>query len=310
LLGYPSLPNYIAFLALAVATLASVPKYNDLRLILLVPVIGIPVIQLIDAAAGGACLQWNLLGYSPIEGARYYGMGNESMGVLTGTLLVNLKLFWPALQVNRPSGTLARQISTLVVLAVIVAIVGWPSMGAKAGGVIVLTGAFLIFVMSATGKQLTGRRLLAAAIAGIVTLAGFAIADSMHASGSRSHMGAAIALIHHGGISQAVDIIGRKLAVEFKLATHSTWALPVWAGLVCLIFQRKRALASANRPSIALLDSTLVAAILMLLFNDAGAVACALLLSIVCSFAAATYGQLDQVVTDTNRLPTNKEVVG
>ena len=94
------------------------------------------------------------------------------------------------------------------------------------------------------------------------------------------------------------------MAVELKLATHSTWALPVWAGLLCLLLQRRAAsrwkskvdaiVASGAmtadairvRPHMALLDSTLVAALLMLFFNDAGAVACALCLSIVCSYVA------------------------
>lgn len=241
---------------------------------------------LVDAAFGGRFLKFALLGYSPIEGARYYGIGNEAMGAFVGVLLVIYSSTW-----NRRAGVLkwARMAMVVTMLSIVV-IVGAPSMGAKAGGVIVLAGAFAIFLLSSRGNRLTFGRIAAATIAGMLLLGAMAMVDSAHPSASQSHLGAAVALIRHGGIGQAVDIAGRKLGVELKLAAHSTWALPVWAGLICLMLQRRAANASGDRPRIALADSALVASILMLLFNDAGAVACALCLSLVCVFLSRLSG--------------------
>ena len=49
---------------------------------------------LIDMLTGSHLMQRNLLGYSAIEGARYYGIGNEAMGVLIGALLVLAARLW------------------------------------------------------------------------------------------------------------------------------------------------------------------------------------------------------------------------
>lgn len=245
-----------------------------------------------DAALDGRILRDSVLGYSPIEGARYYGIGNEAMGALSGAMLITLSAAWTC-----------RRLRCAVIAAMItvVAIVGAPSMGAKAGGVIVLTGAFAVFLMAGYGQRVGVRGLLIATALGLLALASMAVLDSAHSSSTQSHMGAAIALIRHGGAGQAVDIIARKMAVELKLATHSAWALPVWAGFACLIIQRRKS-TSADVPLArrALLDSTLVAAILMLLFNDAGAVACALCLSLVCSYVA-----LDGLTRRNDGMPTS-----
>ena len=261
-----------------------------------------PIIDCLSS--GDAMSRRDLLGYSAIEGARYYGLGNEMLGVLVGASLV---WFCGSRAIYPLAGRLAN-FWLIASMAALLFLVGAPSLGAKAGGVIVLGGSFVTLLASARGRRLTWRRGIAAGAVGILVLLAFAVVDSTHASQSQSHMGTGIALIRQGGIKEAVDIIVRKAAVEFKLATHSTWALPVWSGFVCLLLQRRAsrrfdefaARPTSERGMIALdnqlprntlMDASLVAAILLLLFNDAGAVACALLLTIVCCFSATAYAE-------------------
>jgi hypothetical protein len=251
-------------------------------------------ILLVDAVRGGSLMQRSLLGYSPIEGARYYGMGNEAMGALAGALLVATAYFWP--RINLPPSSLKgrgsgrsdwRRWVLSAIMAAAIVIVGWPSSGAKAGGVIVLAGACAIFLSTVHGRRLGWREWVGAGVFGIVLLAGIALLDASRSTGAQSHLGGAIARIAHGGPSQALDIVVRKLAVGLKLAVHSAWALPVWCGFLCLALQR-RAAAAGEASEKALLDAGLAAAVICLLFNDAGAVACALCLAIVCGYSSCS----------------------
>ena len=291
-----SIPNFLLYFSVVAAAVTSIRRNHTLATLFTIPIAGIGFLELLNTMAGGGVLASNLLGYSPIEGARYYGIGNEAMGAMAGGLLVAISHLWTILQPHphHPGEGRSRRIALIVGMLAVIAIVGAPSMGAKAGGVIVLTGAFATFLMSGYGRRLGLGGIVAATLLGLLALTSMALLDGARSSTSQSHLGAAVSLIHHGGIGQALDIVTRKMAVELKLATHSTWALPVWAGLACLLLQRRAAArwkvdvddAIKVRPRIALLDSTLVAALLMLLFNDAGAVACALCLSVVCSYVA------------------------
>ena len=42
----------------------------------------------LDIATGGSMIRNSVLGYDPIIGARYYGIGNEYMGVVTGSIII------------------------------------------------------------------------------------------------------------------------------------------------------------------------------------------------------------------------------
>jgi len=308
LITAPSMPLFFVMTGvfLAVLNISPAKKNSELQALAIPWIIGAYI--LIDTLIHRNVVGNNLLGYSPIEGARYYGIGNEAMGAMAGGLLVTISHLWTTLQPHphHPREGRSKRIAVIVGMLAVIVIVGAPSMGAKAGGVIVLTGAFATFLMTGYGRRLGLGGILIATLLGLIALTSMALLDGARSSTSQSHLGAAVSLIRHGGIEQALDIVGRKMAVELKLATHSTWALPVWAGLACILLQRRTAStwkskvdalvnsgavtadAVKTRPRMALLDSTLVAALLMLLFNDAGAVACALCLSIVCGYIAAS----------------------
>ena len=94
----------------------------------------------------------SLLGYSPLEGARYYGLGNEAMGVLAGASAVlssrvalSIKPGEAASRQGTIIGGVMMWISTAAILAL-------PNLGAKAGAIPV-TVVGLISYLSVTKKM-------------------------------------------------------------------------------------------------------------------------------------------------------------
>jgi len=219
-----------------------------------------------DLLTGGRLMQRGLLGSSAIEGARYYGIGNEAMGALVGALLVVVARLWRP--VGRARGSL------LVLLAVVALLLG--SAGAKAGGLLVSAAAFGTLGFGLLGKRWAARPALLLGAGAIVILALAAVYDAAGGHGARSHMGEAVRRVQAGGWSEAGDIVTRKLAVEGHLAFHSAWACPLWGGLICLaLFWFRSATTPEGR---ALRVAGVVGIASCVALNDAGVVAGALCL--------------------------------
>lgn len=230
-----------------------------------------------DMLTGSHLMQCSLLGYSASEGARYYGIGNEAMGLLLGAALTVAAQFWAAGK--------AAQLFLTVLMGGIVLLLG--SAGAKAGGVLVSLAVFGTYLFAVSGRRLTGRiaaLLGAAALVGIL-LAALGDAFLMPAH-THSHIGEAVRRIASGGPSEAEDIVRRKLAVEGRLAYHSAWAVLLWCGIFCIAFLWKKT--PLLQTQAALRSAGMVGVLTCLLLNDAGVVAAAI-------FTAALWGEAAKI---------------
>lgn len=221
-----------------------------------------------DMLTGGYLMQRGMLGYSAVEGARYYGLGNEAMGALVGASLVAASSLW-----LRFPGRVARGMIGLALVGIAVALVS-PAAGAKAGGVLVAVPAFSVLLWRLNGKALCGRHLWGMLAVTALALSVVVLVD-MHRGGAQSHVGLAAGRIMQGGIREAVDVIQRKARVEIRLLARSAWAVLLWASAAGIGMVRRGA--AANLPHASALPSATVMAIACcLLFNDAGTVAAAL----------------------------------
>lgn len=217
--------------------------------------------MILDMVTGSHLMKRSILGYSAVEGARYYGIGNEAMGALIGCLLVLTARLWR----NKRGSSIA--LSLLVGVTAI--LLGSPLAGAKAGGFLVSLLAFGTLLFNLWGGKLSLKVGLALLFSAAGILAITALADALLPAAGHSHMGEAVRRINAGGLGEAVDIIQRKLGVESRLMYHSAWACPLWIGLLCLLkLENRSALSTAG----------LVAILSCLAFNDAGVVAAALCL--------------------------------
>ncbi len=224
-----------------------------------------------DMLTGSTLMHRGLLGYSALEGARYYGLGNEAMGLLLGAALVAAQGFWE----HRQRFLLAGGMFGVTLLL--------GTAGAKAGGVLVSLAVFGAFLVTASGRRWTPKTaglLLAAVIGG---LAAAALGDAL-LGGGRSHLGEAVRRIGIGGAGEAWDIAARKLAVEGRLAWHSAWAALLWLGAASTLSLWRQAEAETSEEK-ALRVSGVVGFAATLLLNDAGVVAAAIFGALVWSAA-------------------------
>ena len=219
-----------------------------------------------DMATGSHLMCRSLLGYSAVEGARYYGIGNEAMGLLIGSALILASRVWP---LGR-----SHKVMTLIMLTAVACLLGSPAAGAKAGGLLVSLAAFGTFVWESYGGKWSLRVIATFAAATLGVMATVALGDALLFPDHYSHIGEAVQRIARGGISQAWEIVTRKLAVEIRLAWHSAWAYLLWGGLGSYLWL-DRMCRSVKHP---LKTSGLVAVVACLLLNDAGVVAAALCL--------------------------------
>jgi len=223
-----------------------------------------------DMLTDSRLMQRGLLGYSDIEGARYYGIGNEAMGALVGALLVLTARLW------RPFGRAGWTL--LLLLGGVALLLG--SAGAKAGGLLVSLAAFGTLGFALRGGRWSARvvMLLGTSAVAVLTLAAVGdavVGDAVGGQGAHSHMGEAVRRIQTGGWSEAGDIMARKLAVDGRLASHSAWACPLWGGLLCLALMWRKRPTPEER---ALRLAGLVGIAACVVLNDAGVVAGALCL--------------------------------
>jgi len=224
---------------------------------------------LLDMLTGSRLMQRGLLGYSAIEGARYYGIGNEAMGALIGAVLVLVARLW------QPFGH-ARE-ALLFLLGMVSLLLGSPTAGAKAGGLLVSLIAFGTLGFALLGGRWSARVALALTIFVVAAMTCTAAGEAFLSHGTHSHVGEAVRRIQTGGWSEAGDIAARKLAVDSRLAYHSAWACPLWGGLLCLaLLWRGRG--AATQEERALHVAGLVGLAACVALNDAGVVAGALCL--------------------------------
>lgn len=218
-----------------------------------------------DMVTGNILMHRGLLGYSAPEGARYYGLGNESMGLLLGAALGTVCGLWQPMRLVRYS---------LVALMVgIVLLLG--SAGAKAGGVLVSLAVFGTWLHTVSGRRWTPKSLGLLAVAVFVGMAAAALGDAFLHPGSRSHLGEAVRRISAGGVGEGWDIVRRKAVVEGHLAYHSAWAALLWLGAGCTGWLWKRSPAAYVEEK-ALRSAGAVGILACLCLNDAGVVAAAI----------------------------------
>ncbi|MBI2915189.1 MAG: hypothetical protein HYY08_04610 [Firmicutes bacterium] len=230
-----------------------------------------------DLVRGASLMRGSVLGYDPVSGARFYGIGNEYMGVFLGSGIIGLTAFADLLGRRRLPGTILVALAFLGMLFLVAA----PSVGANVGGSIAGTAGMGVTLVALLRGRLRGRdvAVMVAAVIGVVGLS--ALGDLVRGSIGQSHLGAAVRSLDSGGLEQAFMIINRKLAMNLKLLKWSIWSrgLLIALGVFALLFYRPTPLIKgiiAKYPSTAKgLVGTTVTSIVALAVNDSGVVAAA-----------------------------------
>ena len=155
----------------------------------------------IDVMTGSRLQLETPFGLSALEAGRFYGIGNEALGIYGISGLFGAA--WAALVLRRRY-PLSRRPALLALTAVGVFAVfasGWPGFGGKVGGTIAMVPCFLLLAMAVAGMRLNWRRVLLVAVSGLVLFAVFALISYLVPATGHSDIGrfAGDALHGHAG---------------------------------------------------------------------------------------------------------------
>jgi len=202
--AHPALSLYVTAAALAAITgLAALlgPWRRDplapygMICLFTVAVLGIDVIT-------GSRLQLEApFGLSVLEAGRFYGIGNEALGIYGVTAL--FAAAWLATVARRrfPASRWRPVAAAAVVAGFAVIASGWPGFGAKVGGTLAMVPCFLLLLAAVAGIRLNWRRVLLAAVSGLALFAVFALISYFTGIAGKSDIGtfAGDALHGHAG---------------------------------------------------------------------------------------------------------------
>jgi hypothetical protein len=158
-------------------------------------------------------------GLSALEGGRFYGIGNEALGVYGITAL--FAGAWLALVALRRYPSSRRPalaaVGAVAVFAVFAS--GWPGFGAKVGGTIAMVPCFVLLAAVVGGSRLGWRRVALAVVSGLALFAVFALIAYFAPVTGRSDIGAFAGDVLHG---HAGAVLARKIASNLG----SLWVSP------------------------------------------------------------------------------------
>lgn len=220
----------------------------------------------------------SLLGYSSVIGARYYGLGNEYMGLFIGSVLISSTGLLE-LKINWGKDILKSRIFLIPVLVIMTYFIGAPVFGANFGGTITA-----LFSGGITYYYLHRKYPLMLIFFSIVILIGIIYLNFSGYFGPRTHIGKAVELVLSRDWQEIKEIIFRKISMNVKLLRWTIWSRVLLAFIILLILLFKHPVPIFNRflnsrPFLAAaFYGALFGSIVTMVVNDSGVVAAATLL--------------------------------
>lgn len=222
------------------------------------------------------------LGSDAIAGGRFYGMGNDYMGIFLGSLILGSFIFFEKWKLKKSS------VFILFSLLMLVAIVSLsPFVGANMGGTLSAMLALLIACLIIFDKKISLKKLISLfliVVIGILLVAGLDILFNENPT----HGGKALQdLLTGGGLGKLIEIISIKLRQVFWNLAYSSWNIVLFVEIILisllLKFKKKEILIleDENKVLFKAFKIILFTAIAIFGFNDTGTIAAAIILSYV-----------------------------
>ena len=252
------------------------------------------VVVAIDLIAGLSLQMDNPLGYTAVEGARYYGMGNVVFAVYATALLIFAATVasWGISQRGWGRRT---AVSFVVALGLAgVAVDGLPGWGSDFGGVIALIPGAGVTALLVAGRRVSVPRLAALGVAAAGTVLAIAFADHARGPARETHLGRFAGELISG---QAGPLIDRKLHTMLLTVVYiPILVAAAWFAVALLTRPRWAAAAQRLRSTPGLLyglAGTATTGLVGMLVNDSGAIVAAsvLLLAVPLTITAILSGE-------------------
>ncbi|MFW5787266.1 MAG: hypothetical protein ACOCV3_03265, partial [Halanaerobiales bacterium] len=199
--------------------------YKQFKVLLITFILSI--ILILELLGFWSLMPDSLLGYSSQIGARYYGIGNEYMGLFLGASLIFILL------VAENGLIAARQKSIVILYLICISLfVGVAGLGANFGGAI--TALIITGVVSSYFFPKCGWFKLLLFFAGIFIL--IVINDYLGLVGNQTHIGMAASELLEGNFTELKLIVLRKILMNIKLLRWTIWTRVLLAFIFCLYF--------------------------------------------------------------------------
>ena len=197
----------------------------------------------LDVMTGSRLQVEALFGLPLVEAARFYGIGNEALGVycvsaLLGAAWVGALVLerWPGTGRLRPRRVAVACAGVVALFAVVAS--GWPGFGAKVGGTIAMVPCFVVLFLALGGARARWRRVaVPVAVSGLAVFAVFALVSYFVPALGVSDMGTFAGNLVHG---QGGALLERKVSSNVNTLTVSYLSplVPVAAVLTGLALWR------------------------------------------------------------------------
>ncbi|USG66360.1 hypothetical protein NDK47_03235 [Brevibacillus ruminantium] len=199
---------------------------------------------LIDGFAGTPAMRRSYLGYDPVIGARFYGLGNEYEGVLIGCTILFAAAFYQWCSRGMESGELGSAASmsvsrkmpfaiVLLLFCLVLAYMAAPSWGADAGGFLAGLVGFTVVLIRLHGWR-PGKKILLLLAGGMLAGVGILTAVSLMSSQPPTHITRVAAQLVSGDWTEVMHMVERKLEMNLKLIRVSVWSRVFVVSLVVL----------------------------------------------------------------------------
>jgi len=179
----------------------------------------------LDVMTGSRLQLGTPFGLSALAAGRFYGVGNNALGVYGASGL--LLAAWAATALGaagpepEPGGRRRAVLAVSAIALFVVVAAGWPGFGAKVGGTIAMVPGFLLLLAAVAGIRVTWRRALLILASGLVLVTGFAVLDYLVPSAGPSDIGAFVGHVLHGGSG---GILQRKISANVGSLTTTVYS--------------------------------------------------------------------------------------
>lgn len=265
--------TYTIIIALTGTITFLINRFCEKKLDAIIIVSGATTLTILaDLLNNSSLMKISLLGYDPIIGARYYGLGNEYMGIFIASTLVFACALLDRFKINK------KGIMTFFFVAVIV--IGFPNLGANVGGTItaVVAFAFTLLRLYKIKIRLKQFAIIAMMVFGVIFIMAFI---DIKLIDSQSHLAGAVKQMLEGGPGGIFLIIERKLAMNLRLIGVTIWSKVLLTAIIILAIMFYRPVKLIEKlvklyPNLSIgWSGIVVACIVGFAFNDSGIVVAA-----------------------------------
>jgi hypothetical protein len=247
-------------------------------LLVMLPLFGIPLIAVADCLLGSPLIRSSLFShYSLIHGLRYYGIGNQTAGIVLGSLIGGIAVWAWIRRVEQPS---KRAIWFFCLWAFAVAIVfGFPGMGSNMGMYIAAYATGMALLAALRGQGLGWARGAILIIVGALILCSFGAIDAVRDPSVQTHLGRAVVQAAETGGGSLWAAAARKVAQNFEiLGQPIILSLIIVAVVFAVLWRLIQPWGAGRRRGLAMGRVALWSAAVAFLANDSGVIAASFLI--------------------------------